>query len=105
SGFSCEIVADGAAAVTAVRTGKFDLILMDCQMPVMDGLEATRAIRQEEAAGNRTPIPIIALTANAVAGDREQCLAAGMNGYCGKPINPRELMKAMHEVQKQGATG
>ncbi len=88
------IAADGSQAVAAWRAGSFDLILMDMQMPEMDGLEATRRIRQAEAA--RPPsspgrTPIIAMTANAMPDDRETCLQAGMDGYVAKPIDPRLL--------------
>jgi len=78
-------VEDGQAALEAVQSGKFDLVLMDCQMPVMDGYQATQAIRQLEAPINQ--IPIIALTANAFAEDRVKCLDAGMNEHVAKPID------------------
>ena len=86
---------DGAQAVAAARSGGYDLILMDCQMPIMDGFEATRQIRAEERQAGRASCPIIALTANALAGDREQCLAAGMNDYLAKPINRAQLTAAL----------
>jgi HPt (histidine-containing phosphotransfer) domain-containing protein len=72
---------------------------MDCQMPEMDGFEATRAIREAEAAAPaaRAAVPIVALTANAINGDREQCLAAGMNGYLSKPVDPKRLIDALRE--------
>jgi PAS domain S-box-containing protein len=73
------------------QTGGFDLILMDCHMPVMDGFAATQAIRTEEKQLKKSPIPIIALTANAMVGDRERCLASGMNDYLSKPISSKEL--------------
>src|SRR5205085_2855919 len=91
------IVENGRDAVTAVQEGSFDLVFMDIQMPEMDGLEATAVIR----ASQRTKglhIPIIAMTAHAMAGDREQCLDAGMDGYISKPISSHELSKAIDDV-------
>jgi two-component system sensor histidine kinase/response regulator len=88
---------DGVKALEACREAAFDLILMDVQMPVMDGMEATAAIRQtEEATGNH--IPIIAMTAHAMAGDRQRFLKAGMDGYVSKPIHSRELLEAIDLV-------
>ena len=84
-----DVVTDGAAAVERAGEPGIDLILMDCQMPGMDGFEATRLIRANEPAGEHTPI--IALTANALAGDRERCLAAGMDDYLAKPFTLKEL--------------
>jgi two-component system sensor histidine kinase/response regulator len=83
------IATHGMEAVAAWENGHWDLILMDCQMPVMDGFAATRAIRELEMGGRRTPI--VALTANAMQGDRETCLAAGMDDYLTKPFSPAEL--------------
>jgi CheY-like chemotaxis protein len=83
------VVADGQAAVGAWRTGNFDLIIMDCQMPQLDGYEATREIRRLEA-GERH-IPIVALTAHAMKGDEEKCRAAGMDDYLAKPIDRAKL--------------
>jgi two-component system, sensor histidine kinase and response regulator len=90
-GYVVTAVADGRAAVDAVveNPDAFDLILMDCQMPVMDGFEAARVIRRAEPADRR--VPIIAMTANAMRGDREACLAAGMDAYLSKPVRPTEL--------------
>jgi CheY-like chemotaxis protein/HPt (histidine-containing phosphotransfer) domain-containing protein len=86
-GYSCDAVADGSAAVAALRDKTYDLVLMDCQMPEMDGCTATRMIR-DPATGVLDPaIPIVALTANALAGDREQALQAGMNDYLLKPLD------------------
>jgi PAS domain S-box-containing protein len=89
-GYHAEVAANGAEALEAFRTMPFDLILMDCQMPQMDGYEATRAIREAEKATGRH-IPIVAATANAMRGDREKCLAAGMDEYLSKPVKMDEL--------------
>ncbi|MCC6580215.1 MAG: response regulator, partial [Phycisphaeraceae bacterium] len=82
----------GVQAVKLAQSRPFDLIVMDCQMPEMDGFEATRRIRQHERETGRPRTPIIALTANAIKGDRERCLDAGMDDYATKPINPDELV-------------
>jgi two-component system sensor histidine kinase/response regulator len=87
--YRVEAVADGNAAVAAWQTGKFDLIIMDCQMPQMDGYEATREIRRLE--GGKGRIPIMALTAHAMKGDEEKCRAAGMDDYLPKPIDRLKL--------------
>jgi CheY-like chemotaxis protein len=69
----------------------YDLVLMDCQMPGLDGYDTTREIRRREAAERRSHIPIVAMTASAMAGDREKCLAAGMDAYIAKPISSEKL--------------
>ncbi len=84
------LAADGREAVEAVAKGGIDLVLMDCQMPEMDGFEATRAIRAAEAPGT-TRLPIVALTANAMEGDRERCLGCGMDDYLSKPFKSPQL--------------
>jgi CheY-like chemotaxis protein len=89
------IASSGKAALQALESEQFDLILMDVQMPELDGLEATREIRRREAAGTRTPI--VALTAHALTGDRERCLEAGMDGYMTKPVNPTELDEVLEK--------
>jgi CheY-like chemotaxis protein len=93
-GHTAIVVESGKDAVAAVEKNSFDLVFMDVQMPEMDGLEATAAIRANEKAKG-FHIPIIAMTAHAMAGDREQCLDAGMDGYISKPISPQELSKAI----------
>ncbi|CAL4868943.1 Aerobic respiration control sensor protein ArcB [Asticcacaulis sp. MM231] len=90
-GYDVIVARTGKAAVEAFRAGGFDLVLMDVQMPEMDGYEATRLIREGEASGPGGHIPIIGVTANALVGDREKCLAAGMDDYMSKPFNPAQL--------------
>lgn len=90
AGYNVTLVSDGLEAVSALETSDFDLVLMDVQMPGMDGLAATRAIRQAEDGRKHTPI--IALTAHAMQGDREKCLKAGMDDYLTKPINVKQLI-------------
>jgi two-component system sensor histidine kinase/response regulator len=92
-----EIAGDGSAAVKAVTATRPDLVLMDVQMPGMDGFEATEAIRNAEAHSGLPRLPIIALTANAMAGDRERCLASGMDGYVSKPLREKALVEAVEE--------
>ena len=88
-----ELAVDGHHAVARFQAGRFDLVLMDCQMPGMDGFEATRVIRGSEA--GRTHVPIVALTANAQASDRERCLAAGMDDFVAKPLRAADLEQAL----------
>jgi two-component system, sensor histidine kinase and response regulator len=96
-GYEVIVVNDGREAVRMVQSRPFDVILMDVQMPIMDGLEATAAIREfEQPPGRKTPI--VALTARAMKGDREVCLAAGMESYLSKPIQPRELLETIDAV-------
>jgi two-component system, sensor histidine kinase and response regulator len=93
-GAECCAVKHGHQAIEAVQRDHFDLVLMDCQMPEMDGFEATRQIRQLECAGQLPGhLPIIAMTANALKGDRERCLQAGMDDYIGKPFEPESLLR------------
>jgi len=92
-GHQTDLVANGQEALDILGRGVYDAILMDCQMPEMDGFEATSAIRRQEGAHRRTPI--IALTANAMKGDRERCLEAGMDDYLTKPISFDALEKAL----------
>jgi len=89
-GHSVVVASNGGEALTAFDNEDFDLLLMDLQMPEMDGFEATTAIRMKEK-GSTNHLPIVALTAHAMKGDREKCLAGGMDGYLTKPIRPQEL--------------
>ena len=92
---------NGLEALEALEHEGFDLVLMDVQMPKMSGLEATEAIRsrERETGGH---IPIIAMTAHAMRGDRERCLGSGMDGYATKPLSITELVKTMEEVMGRG---
>jgi CheY-like chemotaxis protein/anti-sigma regulatory factor (Ser/Thr protein kinase) len=96
-GHAVTVVGDGPAAVAAAAADEFDVVLMDVQMPEMDGLEATRAIRRHEA-GGRLRVPIVAMTAHAMDGDRERCLAAGMDAYVSKPIDRTRLAAVLDVV-------
>ena len=100
-GATVRLVENGREALAALREETFDLALMDVQMPVMDGLQTTRAMRDGEAGEEAQRLPIIALTAYAMSGDREKFLAAGMNGYVPKPIAIAALMSAVGEILSQ----
>jgi signal transduction histidine kinase/CheY-like chemotaxis protein len=93
-GCRAQAVANGVEALREIAREPYDLVLMDCQMPELDGLETTRELRRLERGTDRR-LPIVAMTANALLGDREKCLAAGMDGYVTKPIRLPELAKAM----------
>ncbi len=96
-GHQVSVVGDGQQALDTLRTEQFDLVLMDIQMPVLDGFAATAAIRDGEQRTSRH-LPIIAMTANAMKGDRERCLEAGMDDYVSKPIEYLELYRAVESV-------
>ena len=100
----CEVVtaADGTLGVEYALGRAFDVVLMDCQMPLMDGYEATRKIRATEGSSGRRPVPIVAITANALPGDRERCLAAGMTDFISKPFTLRKLQAVMQAVTGVG---
>jgi signal transduction histidine kinase/DNA-binding response OmpR family regulator len=101
-GFECQLVSDGQEAVEKATTRQFDLVLMDCQMPEMDGFQATEEIRKVELTGHGlsrsgSRLPVIALTANAISGDREVCIASGMDDYLSKPINKNALLDVLRK--------
>ncbi len=101
-GHEVEIAGNGHEALAALERGTFDVVLMDVQMPVMDGFEATAALRAREAPGG-PHTPVIALTAHAMTGDRERCLAAGMDGYLSKPMQPAALERELAAVVPRAA--
>lgn len=94
-GCSTEVANNGSEAVEFIKTNSYDLVLMDCQMPVMDGYEATVEIRNWEREMGRKEIPIVALTANALSGEKEKCLQAGMNKFMTKPFTMDSFAKIL----------
>jgi len=94
-GLGADVVANGVQAVDALQNIAYDLVLMDCHMPEMDGFEATRVIRQEGSKAQNPGIPIIAMTAATMQGDREKCIQAGMNEFIAKPVQQKELEKIL----------
>lgn len=101
-GCRVEIAANGREAVDLTSTHDYEMVFMDCQMPVLDGYAATRAIREQEGAQRHTPI--VAMTAHAMPGDREKCLAAGMDGYIAKPVEREDIERALARFAHTGRT-
>ncbi|THB64295.1 MAG: hybrid sensor histidine kinase/response regulator [Spirochaetaceae bacterium] len=95
AGYKVDTVENGAQAVQALQTFHYDLVLMDCQMPIMDGYEATRTIRNSSPGNLNKDVPIIAMTAYAMKGDREKCLNCGMNDYLPKPMHAEKVLKTI----------
>jgi len=102
-GFHVTAAWNGRQALQLLRAERFDVVLMDCQMPEMDGYDATRALRRADSGVLDCAVPIIAMTANALAGDRERCVAAGMNDYLAKPVNRTQLSAALRTLLKPPA--
>lgn len=99
AGYTFEVVGDGRGAVDSALTGAFDIVLMDCQMPLMDGYEAARTIREREASNPASGrLPIVALTAHAMKGEEAKCLEAGMDAYASKPIDPVQLLRTIERA-------
>ena len=101
-GYRADVAANGVATLEALSRIPYDLVLMDCQMPDMDGLEATRRIRDTSSGVLDPGVPIIAMTANAMQGDRERCISAGMDDYLPKPVRPRELAEVLDRWLRSG---
>jgi CheY-like chemotaxis protein len=102
-GLEVQIARDGEVALEALASRRYDAVLMDCMLPGLDGLEATRRWRQSEAARLSPRVPVIALTANALNGDREKCLAAGMDDYLSKPFRMDDLRAVLERWIGGGA--
>lgn len=103
-GVSFETAENGKEGVDKAATGAFDAVLMDCQMPIMDGYTSTRAMRKLQADGQLGALPIIAMTANAMVGDREKCLSCGMDDYMSKPLNRAMIEQMLRKWLPPGAT-
>lgn len=101
-GYACDVARNGTEAVHRFNDAEYDLILMDMQMPEMDGFETTRRIRSLESAHEDAATPIIAMTAFAMSGDREKCMAAGADDYISKPFDPDQLKEKMEAWIKMG---
>jgi CheY-like chemotaxis protein len=102
TGVAVDVADNGEIAVAKVRENRYDIVLMDMQMPVMDGISATKAIRAD---ARFAALPIVAMTANAMASDREQCIAAGMNDHLAKPIDPQQLFAMLQRWVRSGPSG
>ena len=100
-GYACEIASDGKEGFEMWRDGDYAILLTDCHMPEMDGFELTAAVRQDEESSDRRA-PIVAITANALQGEAERCIATGMDGYLSKPVDMKELRKTLRKWMGDG---
>ena len=101
-GCQVALATDGKDAVEMGETEKYDMVLMDMQMPIMGGVDATRSIREHETSHQLPATPIYAMTANVLPADKQACLSAGMNGHLGKPIKVTELTTLLNSLMKSG---
>jgi len=97
-GYRADIVENGKEALNALDGATYDIVFMDVQMPEMDGFEATALVREREKQEGRGHVPIVAMTAHAMKGDRERCIRAGMDDYISKPIQPRDIAEAIRRT-------
>ena len=104
-GFSVAVAGDGRQALETLAREDFDLVLMDVHMPVLDGLEATRQLRAGGSGARDARIPVIAMTANAMQGDRERCLQSGMDDFVSKPVKEADLLAAIQRTLEASAAG
>ncbi|CAH2032408.1 response regulator [Trichlorobacter ammonificans] len=102
AGYRADVAANGREALELLERIAYDLVLMDCQMPELDGFAATRRLRSPDSTALNRTVPVIAMTANALSGDRERCLAAGMDDYLSKPVKPLELVKMLDKWLSRG---
>ena len=98
--YSFEIAQNGQEALDRIQNKSYDLILMDCQMPVLDGFTTTTLIREYETTFNKQRCPIIAITANAMQGDKEKCMNAGMDDFLSKPFKSQEIISVVNKWSK-----
>jgi len=103
-GFQTHTAENGRTAIEKLAENRYSMVLMDCQMPVMDGFEATKAIQEMASTNKNYNLPIIAMTANAIQGDREKCLAAGMDDYISKPLTPQDLVDIVYKWLEKVST-
>jgi CheY-like chemotaxis protein len=103
-GCTTDVASNGQEAIDALGQHRYDLVLMDCQMPIIDGFEATRRIRSGASGSAAQEVPIVALTAHAMRGDREACLASGMDDYVVKPLDMARLQEVISVWLQQRAT-
>jgi CheY-like chemotaxis protein len=94
-GAQVDTAVDGREAVKALQSRRYDIVFMDLQMPVLDGLSATRQLRADESAAHKPRVPVVAVTANAMMGDRAECLAAGMDDYLTKPVRREQFAQML----------
>lgn len=102
-GYSCSVAETGEDALRKIEEQHFDLILMDVQMPLMNGFEATQRIREREAEKHLARVPVIGMTAHALSGDREKCIEAGMDDYLSKPFQPEQLQALLDKYTAKRA--